>query len=184
MPGQSARSSSRYARVQRSAALGAARRSGRGAGGRNARPGNHSPGADRGGNRPSGVRHPAYQFGGEDHRPHRRCVPGGRKRHGPCHDVGELAGRDLADLDEARRRRPYCGARNHDRHARHPQLDPRGQNRPNVFRHPDRPGSGDANPGSMLAGIGAPKVLSAARKRSTRRRTRTAFKWNANKPYG
>jgi twitching motility protein PilT len=42
------------------AALGAARRPGRHPGGRNARPGNHSPGDDRGGNGPPGVRHAAH----------------------------------------------------------------------------------------------------------------------------
>ena len=89
-----------------------------GAGRRNARPGDHPPGADRRRNRPLGVRHPAYQFGRQDHRPHRGRVPGRGEGHGARHDVGELAGRDLANLDEARRRRPYCGARNHDRHAR------------------------------------------------------------------
>ena len=47
-----------------------ARRPGHYPGRRNARPGDHPPGADRCRNRASGVRHPAHQFCGQDHRPH------------------------------------------------------------------------------------------------------------------
>src|SRR5579859_552626 len=82
----------------------------RGAGRRNAGPGDNSFGLDRGGNRAFGVRHPAYQFRGQNHRSYRRCVPRGGKGHGPRHDVRELESGNFADLDEARRRRPYCSA--------------------------------------------------------------------------
>src|SRR6185437_12717642 len=155
LPSQSARSAPRHPGIHRGAALGAARRPGRGPGRRNARPGDHPPGADRGGDRASGVRHLAHEFGGEDHRPHRGCVPGRGKGHGACHDVRESAGRDFPDIDEAGGRRPYCGARNHDRHPRYPKPHPRGQNRANVFGDSNRPGSGHADPRSMSAGTGA-----------------------------
>src|SRR5258708_3035330 len=111
-------------------------------------------GATGRGTRQFGIRPLAYQLGGEDHRPYRRRVPGSGKRDGPGHDVREPARGDFADLDEAGRRRPYCGARNHDWHARHPKLDSRRQNCANVFRHPDRPGPRHANPRSVLTGIG------------------------------
>lgn len=46
---------------------------------RDARPGNHPPGPDRGGDRPPGIRHPAHHLGGEDHRPGGRRVPAEEK---------------------------------------------------------------------------------------------------------
>ncbi len=61
---------------------------------------------------------------------------------------------DLPDAHEARRRRPRRGARDHDRHARHPQPDPRRQDRADVLRHPDRPGTGHADPRPVPAGTG------------------------------
>ena len=73
VPGQPARGASRHPRLQRSAALGAAGGPGHHPGRRDARPGNHPPGPDRGGDRPPGIRHPAHHLGGEDHR------PGGRR---------------------------------------------------------------------------------------------------------
>ena len=101
-------------------ALGAARRPRRRAGRRNARSGDHPPGADRRRDRPPGVRHPAHQLGRQDHRPHRGRVPGGREGHGAL-DVVRIAARGhLADAVEEDRRRPRRGARDHDRHARDP----------------------------------------------------------------
>ena len=97
LPGQSARGAPGYARVQRGPALGAARGPGRGAGRRNARSRDHPPGADGRRNRPSGVRHPAYEFRGQDHRPNRRRVPRGRKGHGARDVVRKSAGRDIAN---------------------------------------------------------------------------------------
>jgi len=41
--------------------------------------------------------------------------------------LGEPAGGGLADAHEARRRRPHRSARNHDRHAGHPQPDREGK---------------------------------------------------------
>ena len=128
--------------IQRGPALGVARGPRRRAGGRNARPGDHPSRAHRRGNRAPGVRYPAHELGRQDHRPHRRRVPGRREGHGARDDVGEPARRDFPDLDEARRRRPHRGARDHDRHPRHPQPHPRGQDRANVFRHPDRRAQG------------------------------------------
>ncbi len=42
---------------------------------------------------------------------------------------------------------PRRRARDHDRHARHPQPDPRGEGRADVLVDPDRPGPGHADPG-------------------------------------
>ncbi len=81
---------------------------------------------DGSGNRTSGVRHLAYELRRQDHRPHRGRVSGVGKGNGPCHDVRESAGGHIANVDEAGRRRPYCGARNHDWYARHTELDSRG----------------------------------------------------------
>ena len=87
---------------------------------RNARPGDHPPGADRRRDRPPGVRHPAHQFGRQDHRPHRRRVPGRGKGHGALDAVRVAARGHLADAAEEERRRPHRGARDHDRHAGDP----------------------------------------------------------------
>ena len=51
-------------------------------GGRDARPGNHPPGADRGRDRPPGVRHAAHQHRGQDGGPRRRRLPRGREGNG------------------------------------------------------------------------------------------------------
>ncbi len=50
------------------------------------------------------------------------------------------------------RRRPHRGARDHDRHARDPEPDPRGQDRADVFLDPDRPGAGHADARPVPAG--------------------------------
>ena len=76
--------------LQRGAALGAARGPRRHPGRRNARPRDHPPGAHRRRNRAPGVRHAAHQLGRQDHRPHRRRVPGRREGHGARDAVGEL----------------------------------------------------------------------------------------------
>jgi twitching motility protein PilT len=60
VPDQPARGRPAHAELRQRAALGAARGPGRHPGGRNARPGNHPPGADRGRDRPPGVRHAAH----------------------------------------------------------------------------------------------------------------------------
>ncbi len=72
-----------------------------------ARPGDHPPGADRRGNRPSCVRHAAYLVGGQDHRPHHRRVPRGRKTHGPLDAVRVVARGDFAVPAEEGRWRPH-----------------------------------------------------------------------------
>ncbi len=97
LPDQPARSASRHARLQRGAALGAARRPRRHAGRRNARPRDHPPRADRGRDRPPRVRHAAHEFGGQDHRPYRRRVPGSREGNGARDAVGIAARGDFAD---------------------------------------------------------------------------------------
>ena len=66
----------------RGAALGAARGPRHHPGRRNARPGDHPPGADRRRDRPPGVWHAAHQLRRQDHRPHRRRVPGRGEGHG------------------------------------------------------------------------------------------------------
>ncbi len=96
VPDQPARSASRHARLQRSAALGAARRSRLHPGRRNARHRNDPPRADRRGNRTSGVRDAAHDVGGQDHRPHHRRVPGRRKADGAFDAVRIAARGDLA----------------------------------------------------------------------------------------
>ena len=67
--------------------------------------------------------------------------PGDGEGHGALDAVRVAARGDLADADEEKRRRPRCGARDHDRHAGDPQPDPRGQDRADVLRDPDRPGA-------------------------------------------
>ena len=111
--------------------------------------------SDRGGDRSLGFRHPAHEFGRQDHRPYRGRVPGGGKGHGARHVVRESAGGGIADADEAGRRRPYRGARNHDRHPGYTEPDPRGQDRANVLGDSDRTGAGYADSRPMPAGIGA-----------------------------
>ena len=78
------------------AALGAARGPGRGAGRRNARPGDDPPRADRGRDGPPRVRHAAHELCRQDHRPHRRRVPGRGKGNGALDAVGVAARGDLA----------------------------------------------------------------------------------------
>ena len=126
--------------LQRSAAFGAARGPGHRAGRRNARPGDHPPGADRRRDRPPGVRHPAHQFGRQDHRPRGRRVSGRGKGDGALDAVGVAARGDFADAAQAHRRRPRGRARDHDRHPGDPQPDPRRQDRADVLLDPDRPG--------------------------------------------
>ena len=89
----------------------AARRPGHHPGRRDARPGNHTPGDVCGGNRPPGVRHAAYQLGGQDHRPYHRRVPCRRKGNG-ARDVVRIAARgDLAGTAQDQGRgRPGGGA--------------------------------------------------------------------------
>ena len=62
-------------------------------------------------NRPPGVRHAAHQFGGQDHRPHRRRVPGGGKGHGARDAVRIAAGGDLADAAQDQGRRAAASRR-------------------------------------------------------------------------
>ena len=83
LPDQPARGAPRHARFQRGAALGAARGPRRRAGRRNARPRDDPPRADGGRDRPPRVRHAAHELRGQDRRPHRRRVPGGREGDGP-----------------------------------------------------------------------------------------------------
>jgi pilus retraction protein PilT len=74
------RSRAAHAELCQRAALGVARRPRRDPGGRNARPGDHPPGADRGGNRPPGVRHAAHELRRQDDRLRGRRVPAAEKR--------------------------------------------------------------------------------------------------------
>ena len=74
--------------------------------------------------------------------------PAAEKGNGARNAVGIAARRDLANaVQDQGRHRTRSGARNHDRHAGHPQPDPRSQDRADVFGHPDRPGAGHADAG-------------------------------------
>jgi twitching motility protein PilT len=74
--------------------------------------------------------------------------------------LSESAARgDLADaLQDQGRNEPRGGARDHDRHARHPQPDPRSQGRADVLGDPDRrrPGHADARPEPARPGEAQP----------------------------
>ena len=93
-------------------------------------------------------------LGGQDHRPHHRRVPGRRKADGALDAVRVAARGDLAVAAEEGRRRPRRGARDHGRHPRHPQPDPRGQGRADVFVDPDRPAVRHADARPVPAGPG------------------------------
>ena len=67
--------------------------------------------------------------------------PAAGEGNGARDAVGVAARGDLADAAQAHRRRPHRGARDHDRHARDPEPDPRRQDRADVLGDPDRPGS-------------------------------------------
>ena len=173
-PDQPARSAPRHARVQRGAALGAARGSRRRPGRRDARPGDDPPRAHRGRDRPPSVRHPAHELGGEDHRPHRRRVPGSREGDGPLDAVRVAARGHFADAAEATRRRPHRGARDHDRDAGDPEPDPRGQDRADVLVDPDRPGTGHADARPVPHGNARPRGSSPRKRPAPRPPARTA----------
>ena len=105
VPDQPARGPPRHPRLQRGAAFGAARRPGLHPRRRAARPRDDPPRADRRGDRPPRLRHPAHQLGGEDHRPI-IDVPRRREADGALDAVGKLACGDLAVAAEEGRRRP------------------------------------------------------------------------------
>jgi twitching motility protein PilT len=133
VPDQPARGGPAHAELRQRAAQRAARGPRRHPGGRNARPGDHPPGADRRRDRPPGVRHPAHQQRGQDHRPRRRRVPGRREGDGARDAVRIAGGGDLADAVQAQgRQRPRGRARDHDRHLGHQEPDPREQDRADV----------------------------------------------------
>jgi hypothetical protein len=58
---------------------------------------NHPPGPDRRRDRPPGIRHPAHLERGQDDRPHRRCLPRGRKGNGSIDAFRIVARGDLAN---------------------------------------------------------------------------------------
>ena len=146
LPDQPTRDRQGHTRLQQRLALRAARGSGHDPGGRDARPRDHPPGADRRRDRPPGVRHAAHELGRQDHRPHHRRVPGGGEGDGARHALGVAARGDRAGAAEEARRRAYSGVRDHDRHVRHPQSHPREQGAADVLRHPDRPERRHADP--------------------------------------
>ena len=91
-----------------------------------------------------------------NHRPRGRRLPRCRKGNGALHAVGIAARRHLADaVQDQGRPGPRRCARNHDRHAGHPQPDPRKQDRADVFLDPDRAERGHADTGPEPAGTGA-----------------------------
>ncbi len=126
--------------------------------------------------RPPGVRHAAHHLGRQDHRPDRRRVPGRRKGDGARDAVGVAARGDLADaVQDQGRQRARRGARDHDRHAGHPQPDPREQGRADVLGDPDRAGSlGMQTLDQNLAGAGQAQPDRAGRGAHARPRTRTS----------
>ena len=124
-----------HAVVLQRAAQRAARGPGHHPGGRDARPGDDPPGDDRRRDGPPRVRHAAHVLRRQDRGPHHRRVPGGGKGDDPRDALGVAARGDLADaVQDQGRQRPGRGARDHDRHARHPQPHPRGQGRADVLR--------------------------------------------------
>jgi twitching motility protein PilT len=60
---------------------------------------------------------------------------------------------------------PRGGARDHARHAGHPQPDPRGQGGADVLGHPDRPGHGHADAGPDLTDLVRRNAISSAEAR-------------------
>ncbi len=65
--------------------------------------------------------------------------PAGEKADGALDAVGVAACGDRAGTAEESRRRTYRRVGNHGGHPGHPQPDPRGQGRADVFGDPDRP---------------------------------------------
>src|SRR5574337_857575 len=167
VPGQPARGRTAHAVVRERAALGAARGPGRDPGRRDARPGDDPPRAHRRRDRPPRLRHAAHLERGQDGRPHRRRLPGGREGDGARDAVGIADRGDLADaVQDQGRVGAGRGARDHDRHPGDPQPDPREQGRADVLGDPDRaePGHADARP--------EPRRPGAAQRRRGRRSAR------------
>ena len=139
VPHQPARGRAAHAVVRQRAAQRAARRPRLHPGRRNARPRDDPPRADRRRNRPPRVRHAAHELRRQDDRPHHRRVPGRGKGNGARDAFGIAVSRDLADAAQDQGRAgPRRRARDHDRHAGHPQPDPREQGRADVLVDPDR----------------------------------------------
>jgi twitching motility protein PilT len=139
VPDQPARGPPRHPRLQRGAALGAARRPRLHPGRRVARSGNHPPGADRRGNRTSGVRHPAHLQRAKTIDRIIDVFPAGEK---PM--VRSMLSESLRAVISQALLKKVGGGRtaalgNHGRHPGHPQPDPRGQGGADVFGDPDRP---------------------------------------------
>ena len=173
VPHQPARGRAAHALVRQRAAQRAARGPGRDPGRRDARPGDHPAGAHRRRDRPPGVRHAAHLVGGEDHRPHRRRLPGGGEGDGARDALGVDPRGDLADAAQDQGRLgPRRGARDHDRHPGDPQPDPREQDRADVLGDPDRPPDRHADLDQNLQELVQRNIVSGSGAR-TRRQTRT-----------
>ena len=106
-------------------------------------------------------------FGRQDHRPHRRRVPGGGKGDGARDDLRVAARGDLADaVQDQGRLGPRRRARDHDRHAGDPQPDPREQDRADVLGDPDRAEFGMQTLDQNLQELVKRNVIAAAEARS------------------
>lgn len=81
--------------------------------------------------------------------------PAEDKGYGASHVVRIAARGDLSDLDEEKRRRPHCRARDHDRYTGDPKPHSREQDRTDVFGHSDGPPIRHADLGSEFTGNGA-----------------------------
>ena len=122
------------------AALGAARGPGRDPGGRNARPGDDPPGADRGRNRPPGVRHAAHQLAAKTIDRVVDVFPAAEKdmvRAMLSESLIAVISQTLCKLKDGSGRvaahEIMIGTLGH------PQPDPRKQDRADVLVDPDRP---------------------------------------------
>jgi twitching motility protein PilT len=73
---------------------------------------------------PPRVRDPAYELGGQDHRPGRGCLSGRREGHDPRDALRIAACRHRSDPAQKDRRWTGRGARDHDRDPRDPEPHP------------------------------------------------------------
>ena len=153
---QPARDRLRRARLRARAARRPARGPRRDPGRRDEGPGDDLDRADRGRDRPPGLRHPPHPVDRADRRPDHRRLPG--RAAGPGADpaldrpAGDRHPAAAADPRRARARRRLRGA---GADAGDPQPDPRGQNAPDLRRRADLRRGRDADDGRRPGAAGA-----------------------------
>ena len=121
----------------------------------------------------------AHELRREDDRPDHRRVPRRGKGHGPRDAVGIAGVGDRADAAEDQGR-PGTDrrARDHDRHARDPEPDPREQGRADVLVDPDEPVGRHADARPVPASTSSAATRSTWPRRATAPSTRTCS-WRA-----